>query len=237
MSTTRGWRHNESVSVLPSAARTAGVASADLDNWNARGLHLIVDVTSVGITDEVQSVTVDATGGTFTLTFDGQTTTALDFDITAEDLEAALEALSNIGAGDVSVTGGPGDDGGTVPYVVTFGGTLADTNVAQMTSDAALLTGGAGTAVVATTTAGGAAIAPALTVTIQGKDPQSGKYYTLLASAAITTVSTTVLKVYPGLAAAANASVSDVLPQKWRVSVAAGDSDMATYSIAANLLL
>src|SRR5687767_3759143 len=45
---------------------------------------------------------------------------------------------------------------------------------------------------------------PALTVTISGVDRVSGKTYTLLASAAIATVSTIVLKVGPGLTAAAN---------------------------------
>jgi hypothetical protein len=50
--------------------------------------------------------------------------------------------------GDVTVTGSAGG-----PYTVTFGGALADTNVAQMT---ATPTGGTGTVTVATTTAGGA---------------------------------------------------------------------------------
>jgi len=45
---------------------------------------------------------------------------------------------------------------------------------------------------------------PSVVFTIQGKDEVSGKYYTLLASAAITGTGTTVLRVYPGLTAAAN---------------------------------
>lgn len=77
------------------------------------------------------------------------------------------------------------------------------------------------------------AATPSITVTIQGKDPVSGKYYTLLASAAITTVSTTVLRVYPGLTAAANLAANDVLPEIWRASVAHGDADSITYSIGA----
>ena len=101
-------------------------------------------------TDEVQTVTIDATGGTFTLTFDGQTTDDLDWDATAAEVQAALEALSTIGAGNVAVTG---DDGG--PYTVTFQGDLANTNVAEMTATDAL-TGGAGTVTIATATAGGA---------------------------------------------------------------------------------
>ena len=78
---------------------------------------------------------------------------------------------------------------------------------------------------------------PSITVTIQGKDTHSGKYYTILASAAITAVSTTVLRVYPGLTAAANLVANDVLPRIWRVSVAAGDADSITYSVKQSLIL
>ncbi len=46
-----------------------------------------------------------ATGGTFTLTFNGQTTAPIPFDATAAQTQAALEALSNIGDQDINVTG------------------------------------------------------------------------------------------------------------------------------------
>lgn len=105
---------------------------------------------------EVQTITVDATGGTFTVTYSGQTTAALAFDITAANLQAALEGLSTIGSGNVTVTGGPGDAGGNTPYSVTFAGALAGTDVAAMTTNAGSLTGGAGTAAVAVGTAGSA---------------------------------------------------------------------------------
>ncbi len=104
-----------------------------------------------GTSDEVQTLTVDATGGTFTLTFAGQTTAAIASEATAAAVEAALEALSNVAPGDVTVTGAAGG-----PYTITFGGDLANTNVAAITTDATALTGGAGTAVVTTGTAGGA---------------------------------------------------------------------------------
>jgi hypothetical protein len=100
-------------------------------------------------TDEVQTVTEGGSGLTsFTLTYAGQTTAAIAAAATAAQVQAALVALSNIGAGDVTVTGSAGG-----PYTVTFGGALANTNVAQMT---ATPTGGSGTVTVATTTAGGA---------------------------------------------------------------------------------
>lgn len=59
----------------------------------------------------------------------------------------------------------------------------------------------------------------AITVTIQGKDPVSGQYYTILTSAALTASAfQPVLSAYPGLAVTANVSVNDVLPKTWRVT-------------------
>lgn len=80
------------------------------------------------------------------------------------------------------------------------------------------------------------AATPAVTFTIQGHSPLGNDYYTILASAAITGAGTTILRVYPGLAAANNASISDCLPALWRVAVTVGDTDSLTYSVAANLL-
>ena len=90
--------------------------------------------------NEVQLVTITTvpTGGTFTLTYAGQTTSNIAYNASAATVDAALEALSNIGAGDVAVTGSAGG-----PWTVTFGTALANTNVAQMTGSGALLTGGA----------------------------------------------------------------------------------------------
>jgi hypothetical protein len=103
-----------------------------------------------GLTEEVQTVTEGGSGLTsFTLTFSGQTTASLAAAATAAQVQTALQALSNVGAGNAIVTGGAGG-----PYTVTFTGALAETNVAQMT---ATPTGGSGTVTVATTTAGGAA--------------------------------------------------------------------------------
>lgn len=101
---------------------------------------------------EVQTVTITGTptGGTFTLTYAGQTTAGIAFDAAAAAVLAALEALSNIAPGDVVVGGGPGP--GT-PYTVTFAATLG--NVAQMTASGAGLTGGVSPAVAVTTTTPG----------------------------------------------------------------------------------
>ncbi len=45
-------------------------------------------------------------GSKFTLSFEGKTTEALDYDSTAEEVEAALEALESIGESNVKVEGG-----------------------------------------------------------------------------------------------------------------------------------
>lgn len=103
-------------------------------------------------TNEVQTVTItgEPTGGTFTLTYSGQTTSALAYNATAAQVATALKALSNIGDTDVQVTGANGG-----PYTVTFIGALGETNVAQMTASGASLTGGTSPDVtVATATAG-----------------------------------------------------------------------------------
>lgn len=79
--------------------------------------------------------------------------------------------------------------------------------------------------------------APSITVTIQGKDALSGKYYTILAGAAITAVGTTILRVYPGLLAAANLVANDVLPRSFRVSVVNANADSITYSVGSSTIL
>ncbi len=111
-----------------------------------------------GNTSEIQTVTITGTptGGTFTLTLDGETTAAIAYNAAASAVQTALENLSNVDPGDVTVTGGPGP--GT-PYSVTFGGARVGANVPQMTASGSF-TGGTSPAVAVTTaTGGGAAVA------------------------------------------------------------------------------
>ena len=112
-----------------------------------------------GPQSEVQTVTVTGTptGGTYTLTFSGQTTAGIPYNATAAQVKTALENLSNVEVGDVTVTGGPHP--GSV-ITVTFVGQYLGDDVAQMTASATNLTGGTSPAVnVATATAGGGASA------------------------------------------------------------------------------
>lgn len=109
-----------------------------------------------GPTSETQTVTISGapTGGTFTLTFSGQTTAAIAYNASAATVQAALEALSNIAPGDVTVTGVAGG-----PYTVVFGGAYLSDDVTQMTATASLTGGTTPAVAVTTTTAGGAATA------------------------------------------------------------------------------
>ena len=78
---------------------------------------------------------------------------------------------------------------------------------------------------------------PTLTVTLQGKSAVSGQYYTILASAALTTTGLTVLRVYPGLTAAANTVANDIIPNSWRViSAIGGTTPAVTATVTASVL-
>lgn len=63
---------------------------------------------------------------------------------------------------------------------------------------------------------------PTATFTVQGKDPTSGKYYTILASTALNAVATTVLRIGPSLTAAANLVANDIMPRCFRVICTTG---------------
>lgn len=117
------------------------------------------------VTNEVQTATITGapTGGTFTLTYSGQTTTAIAYNATAATVQTALEALSNLAPGDVVVTGNAGG-----PYTLTFGGTLLGDNVASLTATASLTGGTTPGVTMATTTAGGTATASDGTQTFRG---------------------------------------------------------------------
>lgn len=75
-------------------------------------------------TSEVQTLTKSGTlsGGTFKLGFDGEETDAIDYNASAATIVTALEALTGIGSGGVTATGGIIS---TTAVVVTFAGTLA----------------------------------------------------------------------------------------------------------------
>ena len=101
--------------------------------------------------NEIQQIAIPSatSGGTFTITFEGQTTGNIAYNASAATIQTALEALSNIASGDVTVTGS------SPTWSVEFKQAYAATNVATMTANGTNLTGAA-TISVATSTQGGA---------------------------------------------------------------------------------
>ncbi len=78
---------------------------------------ILGQVTVASATNDAQTVTINGspTGGTFVLVFAGQVTAAIAYNATSATVQAALEALSTIGAGNVAVSGSAGG-----PYTCTF---------------------------------------------------------------------------------------------------------------------
>lgn len=105
--------------------------------------------------NEVQTVLLPGapTGGTFTLMLAGQSTAAIPSNATAAQVQAAVQAVLSVGAGNVVATGGPLP--GT-PITLTYGGILAGVNMPDLIPNAYGLTGPAGQTVVCATTTQGA---------------------------------------------------------------------------------
>lgn len=74
-----------------------------------------------------------------------------------------------------------------------------------------------------------------VTLTINGKDPASAKYYNILTGAAVVTNVTNVYRVGIGRTAAANATVNDTLPRTFQIVVTANNANSVTYSVGYNL--
>lgn len=140
------------------------LAATNVPALTARGINLkpskphiqvVESVKGTGSVDEVQKVRIQgATRGTFTLTFSGQTTSALAYNVSAANMLTALQALSNWNdsAGAVTKSGSE--------YTITFSGTgLTHTDQPLLTASA---TGMQPTIAVATTVPG---VAYAITTT------------------------------------------------------------------------
>ncbi len=111
-----------------------------------QGFFKTQDLIGAGGTNEVQTETVTATGGTRKLSWKGYQTANIAYNANAAAIKAALLlAIPILVTADIAVTG-------TGPYVYTFGGAWAGANVDPITVDTALLTGGSSS--IAETTAG-----------------------------------------------------------------------------------
>ena len=135
---------------------TYGAAEPIDSSGNARGIA--VDGGSSGLytddalyiakgdhidayTNEAQRIQLGekTTGGTFTLTFNGQTTGSLPYNASHAEVQEALEALSTVGVGNIEVTTGNffAND-----HLITFIHSLGLANVSQIEVDTSGLSGG-----------------------------------------------------------------------------------------------
>jgi hypothetical protein len=71
---------------------------------------------------------------------------------------------------------------------------------------------------------------------IEGKDTVSGKYYTILESASVTTVSTNIYRVNPQLTAGANLIAKDMMPTDFRFTMTHANANATTYSVGYMLI-
>lgn len=107
-----------------------------------------------GGVNEQETITITGapTGGSFTLTYSGQTTVAIPYNATAAQVQDALVNLSNIALGEVYCTGGPFP---ATPVVVNFTGTLSGTLTGAPMTKTDSFTGGSSPASAITRTVTG----------------------------------------------------------------------------------
>lgn len=146
-------------------------------------------------TNEVQTITSDATGGTFTLSYRGATTAGLAYNVSTANMQTALQGLSTIGSGNATVSGTAGTS-----YVITFASGLAATDVEPITLDGSSLTGG--DAAIVVTTEGESA--NGITGLINQAGVQTGELDTADADSLLDAI--------------ALASAAEVTPNRWLVN-------------------
>lgn len=102
--------------------------------------------------------------------------------------------------------------------------------------DFALNHAGRGRFTIDITAVPGGASTDTVTFSVQGKDAASGKYATLLSTAAVSAVSTVMLEMGQGVADSANAAANKMLPACFRLLVTHSGAGSFTYSVGADVL-
>jgi trimeric autotransporter adhesin len=129
------------------------ITASDFTGGNIQAISIPVTVEQLrqatAARNEQQRISLlgSPTGGTFTLTFSGNTTSAIAFDATSATLQSALQGLASIGSNNATVTGPAGG-----PWLVEFVGTRAAANQSAITGNGASLTGGGSQGLTVTTT-------------------------------------------------------------------------------------
>jgi hypothetical protein len=135
----RGVRRVATVGLVAAFAAVLAAASASAQTaspaWELTSVHGPTNVPLTPSVNQVYKLTVRGNAGKYSLTFENEetgefgTTKLIPFGASALELQEALEKLKEgehkaIGEGNVKVTGGPGDEHGTKPYLIEFVGAL-----------------------------------------------------------------------------------------------------------------
>ncbi len=151
---------------------------------NGTGPTITTTNGSAAVANEVVGLDLDgATGGTYTLNYNGNTTAPIAWNATNVQVQAALIAADPSLNGNINVIA-PGP--GVYEYQITFGGTLANSNRPDIVMDDTLLTGGAGNGVATVTTQGLAAFNETVGINLNGA---TQGYYSLTYGGAGSTAS------------------------------------------------
>lgn len=103
-------------------------------------------------TNEKQTIVHTATAGTFTLTWNAQTTAAINWNDNAATIQTRFENLSNVLPGEILVTGGPLPATVTLEWIFTKG--ISDQAAPTIGTNSLTGGGGAGSLVITTTVPG-----------------------------------------------------------------------------------
>ncbi|MAI42904.1 MAG: hypothetical protein CMP95_10625, partial [Gammaproteobacteria bacterium] len=131
-----------SLSSITSPSFVARTETTKVDGVFSSPATFTVETTTAGqnSTTEVQKVGHDGSEGTFTLTFNGNTTSALNFDASAADVREALGSLSGYTSDDFDVEVDEDAFSGQYIYIIEFEEDTLSGNQNQITIDASALT-------------------------------------------------------------------------------------------------
>ncbi len=124
---------------LAFAPMASGLRQTPGTGWSIRSVAEPTSFNVADTQDTVNELVVKATEGHYKLRpgIAAEPTSSIEWDAPAsradevaggpESVEKALEALPEVGAGNVAVVGGPGDTGGSKPYRIAWTGALSGT--------------------------------------------------------------------------------------------------------------
>jgi hypothetical protein len=112
-----------SITALSFGVMLAGSPQAFADGPVWKALSTTEPTHLVKSQNEIEELTVTATEGEIFVLVFGHGGGIFPYNLSAAEMQAGLE--EKLGTGNVEVTGGPGDAGGTKPYLITFTGEFA----------------------------------------------------------------------------------------------------------------